>query len=241
MFSLNIEPLEGAPELIQPVQFIPAPGLGQPTLNISSGSANYAAAWLNPAVPGVWGANLIGSLVIAIPGNATAPVAYRMEFAHVSASPNGLGLLPQQVQTGLLTLSSRLASSWLDGIPDQWRLRYFGAVSNFLAQANADPDDDGVPNWAEFRAGTDPMNIRSLLRLAAVRLRQATGTQTPAGLAIRWPSVAGKRYVVETSASIKSNRWIPLSATLIGTGLPMEFAEPDADAQAKFYRVRLLD
>ena len=241
MFSLNIEPLEGAPELIQPVQFIPAPGLGQPTLNISSGSANYAAAWLNPAVPGVWGANLIGSLVIAIPGNATAPVAYRMEFAHVSASPNGLGLLPQQVQTGLLTLSSRLASSWLDGIPDQWRLRYFGAVSNFLAQANADPDDDGVPNWAEFRAGTDPMNIRSLLRLAAVRMRQATGTQTPAGLAIRWPSVAGKRYVVETSASIKSNRWIPLSATLIGTGLPMEFAEPDADAQAKFYRVRLLD
>ncbi|HEV2694914.1 MAG TPA: alpha-amylase family glycosyl hydrolase [Verrucomicrobiae bacterium] len=46
-----------------------------------------------------------------------------------------------------------------DGIPDWWRLAYFGHAlgsSNDLSRASDDADGDGVSNLTEFFAGTDP-------------------------------------------------------------------------------------
>ncbi|MEO8427736.1 MAG: hypothetical protein ABI651_11565, partial [Verrucomicrobiota bacterium] len=54
--NLNVIPLNGAPALIQPVQFVPASGLGQPTLTSTLRPDNYAAAWLDNTVAGVRGA-----------------------------------------------------------------------------------------------------------------------------------------------------------------------------------------
>ena len=150
------------------------------------------------------------------------------------ASPNGLASFPKQTLTGLITLSDRSASSYNDAIPDSWRLRYFGTVSNLLSQASADADGDGANNWDEYLAGTDPTDPKSCLRLSNI---QTLGPQNP-GCVVRWPTVAGKQYVIESSATLFAPNWIPLS-TNSGSGANLIFQDNSAAANATFYRVRL--
>ena len=231
--NLNVVPLNGAPALIQPVQFVPASGLGQPTLTSTLGPDNYAAAWLDNTVAGVKGTNLIGTLLISIPAAAAADGAYKVEFEHISASPNGLGLFPKIVQDGILMPGSATASSWGDGIPDAWRLRYFGSIAEQLSRADADPDGDGISNWSEFKAGTDPLNKNSALRLLA------THGESKTGVGLRWPTVTSKVYVVECSPSLGANSWNVISARMLGSGGEAEFTDTRVLNKAQFYRVRV--
>jgi outer membrane lipoprotein-sorting protein len=51
-----------------------------------------------------------------------------------------------------------------DGIPDWWRIKYFGGdgtTTNVQSRAWADPDGDGYDNWEEFTAVTGPTNLNS--------------------------------------------------------------------------------
>src|SRR5262249_5220012 len=150
MMNLNVVPENGAPGLTDSIQFVPAAGLGRSSLESSRGPANYAAAWLDNTVAGVAGSSSIGQLVVKIPGDAAAGSSYQIEFEHVSASPNGTALFTRSIDPQNLT------SSWADGIPDVWRMEHFGSLSAALSATTADPDQDGISNWAEFKAGTNP-------------------------------------------------------------------------------------
>ncbi len=238
MLNLTVQPLDGTPPLAEGVQFTPVPELGAPTFS-SSQANNYAAAWLRAVGPGLTGRSLVGTLRFRVPSAATAASAYRIEFSHLSASPNGLALFPQQMQAGLVTLSNRLSSTWLDGIPDAWRFRFFGTLSNQLSRAMADADGDGVPNWAEFKAGTDPTDLHSLLRL--LTRSSLTGTNLPPSIALRWLSVLNKEYVVEGSPSLTNPQWTAIGSHYIGTGRDLEFTDPQAVGLGRFYRVRLFE
>ena len=118
-----------------------------------------------------------------------------------------------------------------DGIPDSWRMRYFGTVYNYLSVSNADADGDGYDNWHEYVAGTDPTDPASRLVVAP-----NTGTQTQSG-SIQWPSVVGKQYVVLRSPTLFPAAWTPV-ANLTGTGSTMEFDDSTA-AKGFFYRVQV--
>jgi YD repeat-containing protein len=55
-------------------------------------------------------------------------------------------------------------SSLFDGIPDWWRVQYFGGDgtrTNSQSCASCDPDGDGFTNLQEFEAGSDPTNSSS--------------------------------------------------------------------------------
>ena len=235
MLNLTVEPLDGAPPLTQPVQFTAAPGLGAPGLGASQGAANFAGAWLDSSVSGVSGTNLLGTLTITLPTNASPTAAYLVRFDHLSASPNGLAVFPQQIVNGVVTLSDRSASSWHDGIPDLWRLRYFGAVSNLLSAAGADADGDGVPNGVEFRTGTDPNDVLSKLQLASVAWR----SNNCAGLRLNWPTVPNRNYVLECSPVLGGTNWQAVATNLPGDGTLREFIDTNLAFGLRFYRVRL--
>jgi sugar lactone lactonase YvrE len=232
MLSLTVNPLDGSPPLTSPVQFAPNPALGQPTL-ASAQTSTYAATWLNSTITGFSGTAALGTLTVQIPSNAPPSAAYAIHFDHASASPNGLASFPKKALTALITLSDRSASSYNDAIPDSWRLRYFGTVSNLLSQASADADGDGADNWDEYLAGTDPTDPKSCLRLSSVQTLASPGPEC----VLRWPSVAGKQYVIESSPTLFAPNWIPVS-TNSGSGADLLFQDTSA-ANARFYRVRL--
>jgi len=235
--NLTVHPLDGSPALTQPVQFIPG-ALGQPYTAASKSPANYSAGWwpangIGSSTPGVIGNVNLGTLIITIPTNATSLSAYAIHFDKVSGSPNGIVTFPKSTYTGLVTLSSRTNSSYGDGIPDSWRLRWFGTIYNYLSLSNACPTGDGVSNWKKYIAGVDPSIPNDFPSVNAM-------TPVPAGstTAIHWPSVYGKQYVIERSPTLFSGSWT-IIATNTGTGTDMEF-DDNSSGPANFYRVRIL-
>jgi hypothetical protein len=230
--NVDLVPLDGSPAITNAVTFSPAAGLGAPYTSMSQGANNYAAAWLDSTVAGVVGTSVIGTVTVTLPPNVTANSSYLVHFEHFSASPNGLAVFHSTVQDGLITVGNRTGSSWGDGIPDTWRLIYFGTISNLLSAANLDPDGDGASNWQEYVAGTNPMDPTSVLTLTPM---------APApNFSVQWPSVPGKTYLVQSSTSLFSTNWTTLSSNLPGTGQLMQLSDTNLPGPpARFYRVQV--
>jgi len=65
-------------------------------------------------------------------------------------------------------------------------------TANFI-----DSDGDGLNNWQEWRAGTNPTNALSVLKLMS-----NTPTNNPPGLVVTWQSVSGIIYFLQSSANL---------------------------------------
>ena len=230
--NLTVTPLDGSPALTTQVSFTQtASVLGQPLTTSSSSFGNFAAAWLNSTNTGLTGTATIGTLNITIPAGATN-AAYAIHFDHASGSPNGLASFPKQLFTGLVTTSARTNSYYNDGIPDSWRLRWFGTVYNSLSQSNASASGDGIKNWNKFIAGVDPTQPGNFPK---VNPKSAPSGYTAA---IHWPSVQSKQYVIERSSTLFGGSWSVLT-TNTGTGGDVEYDDTYTN-KVKFYRVRIL-
>ncbi len=80
-----------------------------------------------------------------------------------------------------------------NGIPEWWQQWYFGlAVGSDSSgfDANADSDGDGLDNYGEYVAGTDPTNTVSVLKMEKPEADKD-------GFIITWPSAPGKLYTIE--------------------------------------------
>jgi hypothetical protein len=237
MLNLTVEPVDGAPTLTQAVAFAAAPGLGQPALNASRTAGNYAAAWLDSTAAGVGGTNVLGILTVQLPESLPARAAYRVHFEHVSISPNGLALIPCQTHDGILSSVPRDTCTWADGIPDLWRLRFFGGLSNALSRAMADPDGDCVCNYAEYLAGTSPLDAASVLRLVT----QSPGQEPGAAARLRWQNNLNRRHVLEYRDSLTSGAWRPLYTNQNLDGAVSDFVDPASAGSSRFYRLRVAE
>ena len=233
MLNISVVPLDGSPALTSPISFSSGAALGAPAITTSSGNNNYAAVWLDSTIVGISNNATLGTLFVTIPANATGLSAYAVHFDHASASPNGLASFPKQTQTGLITLSSRANSSYGDGIPDSWRLRWFGTIYNQLSVSNACPSGDGINNWMKYVAGVDPNTPNNF-----PSLNPATTPGPGAVMSIYWPTVSGKQYAILSSASLFPGNWTT-NTVVTGTGANMEFDDSSTGA-AKFYRVLIM-
>jgi hypothetical protein len=128
----------------------------------------------------------------------------------------------------------RSGSRWNDGIPDSWRLRYFGTVSNILSAATADADGDGYTNLAEYQAGTDPTSASSK---PVTELRLSGAIAAMPNFTFQFPTVSGQVYSVQYATSITSTNWTVLTSNLLGDGAMKSFTDPNGTNETRFYRV----
>lgn len=89
-----------------------------------------------------------------------------------------------------------------DGLNNSWE-----QVLGTSGRPTADYDGDGMSDWFEMRAGTDPTDPSSLLAFEFAGA--AAGAAPPEEfdpaarlLHIRWPAVPGKRYQLESAATL---------------------------------------
>jgi len=117
-----------------------------------------------------------------------------------------------------------------DGMPDSWRMQFFGAnyASDPQSIANADPDGDGANNLQEFIAGTNPLDPLSgfFVGLRAVP-------------EIRFQSIIGKTYRIFRRVSLPGNPPV-LVGTLTATSTNTIFLDILITEGTGFYVVEPL-
>lgn len=104
---------------------------------------------------------------------------------------------------GALLQEGRDADS--DGLPDAYEIAMFGDIDT--ADGASDFDEDGMYDYHEWRAGTDPLDFDSVLRVRSTSVPQQR-------FILRWPSASNRIYRIERSTNLLSG------FETIETGLP---------------------
>jgi hypothetical protein len=99
---------------------------------------------------------------------------------------------------------------------------------------HADSDGDRANNWQEWRCGTDPTNVLSVLRLLPPEPRGAD-------LILRWQSVSNRIYSLERSTNLAlSPPFQTLATSLLGQAGTTSFSATNAvGLMPCFYRVTI--
>lgn len=121
------------------------------------------------------------------------------------------------------------ADSNSDGIPDEWQIANWGTTVSKWGSANEDSDGDGLSNYQEFLAGTDPRDENSALRTEVKTVQGA--------LYFKWNAVPGKIYQIQYSTDFQT--WTNVGAQRLAvSGEDSVFVEQSAGIG--FYRIVLV-
>jgi hypothetical protein len=119
-----------------------------------------------------------------------------------------------------------------NGIPDVWETQYFGSTTNTEGAAGADWDKDGLSNYGEWMAGTDPTNSTSAFRFTNVV--QNVG----AGMVLRWSSESNRYYTVKLSTNLQSDPFNDVLTNRVPANPPVNvYTDAVERSGGAFYKV----
>jgi len=124
-----------------------------------------------------------------------------------------------------------------DGIPDWWRAFYFGGsgtITNAQSCATADPDKDGMNNWQEYLADTNPTNSDS--RLAILSISTLNND-----VLLTWTGGSSVWQYLECTPDLVSNRWTAVFSNTPPTSITNSITCSGAAVESNlFYRVKAI-
>lgn len=144
-----------------------------------------------------------------------------------AASPN------PGIASAFATLSV-LADSDRDGMPDNWETTYMLNPTNAF-DASLDADEDRMTNLDEYRAGTNPRDNMSYLRIESIESELAT----TGSMRVSFIAVSNRTYTVEHRDSLIPGPWNRLGdVSAATTNRLMELIDsPPAAITKRFYRL----
>jgi hypothetical protein len=106
-----------------------------------------------------------------------------------------------------------------DGLPDAWETAY-GFSTNSPTDRTLDADGDGMLNWEEYVAGTDPTNALSYLKIDSLT--------AGAGATLTFWAISNKTYSLEYTDALETGAWSKLADVLARpTDREETLADPD--------------
>ena len=189
------------------------------TVTTAAGDANVSLAAASNLGPSSWSLNNVAQFNFSPPvGSEGNTYTFRFTATGQDGSDE---------ETFTVTVTSALTPY------EQWAAGIFGTNNLGSSGASgADPDQDGIPNYAEFHLGTDPQNANSRL---TTRMLGKSGTN---GTVEVVPVVPVGSYSFRWSASLLGP-WSepqPLNVGPDANGAPRTFSLPAEDLQT-FYRI----
>ena len=197
-------------------------------------SWDTAGYWLEREVNGEWAR--VSAEMIPYPLFGVAPIVFeQVDPGAIAGGTYRYRIVELEKSGALLTYGPYTLT--VDGPGHtyaDWAAEHFSEeelADESISGRDADPDGDGLTNWQEFLAGTDPRNADSVLRLVAVR-RVAGGTE------LRWDSVPGRSYRIAVAASML-DEFLPLSGEIVADGDVTTYVVPSGERQL-FFQVILV-
>ena len=169
-----------------------------------------------------------GAVAFAAMNFPTETVTQRIQ--RVLTNADVIPDLQGRVHNGRRLNLQRIVDTDGNGLPDWWELQYFSHLTG--TDPNADPDQDGMNNLAEWIAGTNPTNAASSLWLTLVSATNSSDT------VVSWSSVAGKNYWLERSTNLLTGFNAIVSTNIAATAPTNTLNDPVIlPGSARFYRV----
>jgi hypothetical protein len=230
-FRAVVEPENGAPSA-GAVAFEPAAGLAPPVSPGLQAVSQAACAWAVGAFSQpLEGSNLLGHVSFTIPAGAAAGQSYRVRLLCVDGAASLTEGLSLESASGFAWVSTP-APVQTHIVSDEWKTNFFGLSPGPEADPEADADGDGVPNWQEYLAGTNPTNAASRLEFR--------GAQARGGLIqFKWDAVPGRVYVIERSTNLSGDSWAPVQTNAFLSPETAGFTESILTQAPGFYRIKL--
>jgi len=199
-------------------------GLGAgPSVDLSysvDGGTNYSMIATN--VPNADGTNVYAWVV---PELVTTQAMVMVTSPSDALVAGGSGMFSISDAGGAASLQG-------DGIPDSWRITYGLDPENQDGLSGADDDFDGD--------GMDNLGISAYGMAAGDESATAAGGDPASDrFALRWQTVAGKRYTI-MGADAVDGEWGIVSDVLTAEGTELIWVDPRTNAVQRFYRVVLV-
>jgi hypothetical protein len=160
-----------------------------------------------------------------------------------------------KVSNGFVCDTGGLYYDWDgDGIPNWWEARFSRNGSKTGLDASSDDDADGMSNYGEFVAYTNPTNDNSKFTIAIVPVvaeqptsdirqpkmmavgRRMSNVAGTTNFALKWQSAQGRIYSVYATPNLSEGWPETPTAEILGTGDVLEYVPEQTDA-VQFFKV----